>query len=493
MADSGGGGPSDYAVMAETRNEARQEEGGGQQGFASLGAALGGGGLTTGGPGSSGTEAGQMAYARGQQIGAQTLNAMAQAKQRIQEAVASHAAADFTRQHPEAIGADDSNKEYIALGIESGKLNPADVYKMADERQQEIARTTLRTNPNLSPQQAAAQSLAPGAAVTHAEGPLGSQITPTQGEIGANNQPLPGPGGGGINPMHVSPLQQSVTEAGVGLKQVQTANAKANGANTGLTDEAAFNAAHRYNITGTMPPLGMGGGSTRAKILEYAAHLSADPNWHPPSFDQESAPGAAPHPTAQNAVAQVGNAATTKANTSMLVDQTKRAATADASEQTASQNLDLAYSLIKKAGQTDSPAANWLQNVVRTQAFGDKDVAAYRLAINTAATEYARVISMATGATGITDEARREGQRLFNDTLSPSQLQNNIVVAKQEMNNRTGSLHDKIAQARRGLYSSPQAPGAGAPATYGSEAEALAAGHKVGDRVTIGGVSGTLQ
>jgi hypothetical protein len=31
------------------------------------------------------------------------------------------------------------------------------------------------------------------------------------------------------------------------------------------------------------------------------------------------------------------------------------------------------------------------------------------------------------------------------------------------------------------------------PATYSSEQEALAAGHKVGDRVTIGGVTGTLQ
>lgn len=232
-----------------------------------------------------------------------------------------------------------------------------------------------------------------------------------------------------------------------------------------LSDDAAYNAAVKYNLTGQLPSMGMGqsAAADRKKVLDFAAQQSVNPNWHPPSWDAAAAPGAAPatHPSLANATTPIGAAATTKANTSMLTDMTKRTAIADSSEETANTNLQLALHYLKGADQTGSPLINAVQNKIRSGLFGDPDVSAYTNALTTAANEYARVISMATGATGITDQARAEGQRLFSPGMAPAQLEANIQVAQQEMANRTGSLHSQVAHAKTSL-GTPQ--GAAAPA-----------------------------
>ena len=216
MADSGGGGPSDYAVMAETRNEARQEEGGGQQGFASLGAALGGGGLTTGGPGSSGTEAGQMAYARGQQIGAATVNALSQARNRITEAAARQAAADTLPQFFASTGLLDPVKD--APVIENYRQQilagtpPQQIMAELKEKGDETARQTLG-NPNAKQEDREAAAARLGYA---------GELPKATGTAGSFETPLRGPG---QNPVTVSPQQSEMNQATIGQKQAQTANA----------------------------------------------------------------------------------------------------------------------------------------------------------------------------------------------------------------------------------------------------------------------------
>lgn len=289
----------------------------------------------------------------------------------------------------------------------------------------------------------------------------------------------------------------------------------ANAPDASLNDDAAYNAAVKYNQFGTIPPLGMKNSGDRQKILQYAAFMSHDPNWHPPSWDNPQQPpanagmgathpnptGTTAHPTLADATNAAANPTDTKAQTATLVDMTKRTSVADSSEQTALKNLGLAREMLQKADQTGSPLANSIQNKIRSGLFGDPDVSAYQNAISTARNEYARVISMATGAQGITDYAMREGQKLFPDDLAPAQFETNFNVAAREMANRTGSMHDQIAQAKSKLHGgaaptpSPAAPvgGHGAMLSYPNEAAALAAGHKAGDRVIIGGVTGTLQ
>lgn len=256
-----------------------------------------------------------------------------------------------------------------------------------------------------------------------------------------------------------------------------------------LNDDATYNAAVTWNQYRVMPPLGMGPASTadRKRVLEFAANLSHDPSWSPPSWSQgaPAAPGpsqvpnrggvapgapapsqvptdpnAAPapvgnHPTLQNAQDAAANPADSKAVTASLVDMTKRTAVADSSEQTALRNLAIVRQTLQKADQTGSPLANTIINKVRAGAFGDPDVSAYHNAMSTARNEYARVISMATGAQGITDAAMREGLKLFPDDLAPAQFESNVVVASQEMANRTAAMHDQIATQRRALHGGP--------------------------------------
>jgi hypothetical protein len=279
--------------------------------------------------------------------------------------------------------------------------------------------------------------------------------------------------------VHQTPL--GAAQSAQDLANANLRTNKANAPQTSLSDDAAYNAAVKYNQFGAMPPLGMGASGDRQKILQFAAFMSHDPNWHPPSWDSPqpgatgaagaaaAAPGAtAPggaasgnptgstaHPTLQDATNAAANPTDAKAQQATLTDMTKRTSVADASEQTALKNLGIAREMLQKADQTGSPLANTIVNKVRSGMFGDPDVSAYQNAISTARNEYARVISMATGAQGITDHAMAEGQKLFPDDLAPAQFETNFAVAQREMANRTGSMHDQIANTKRGLHTSP--------------------------------------
>jgi hypothetical protein len=303
-----------------------------------------------------------------------------------------------------------------------------------------------------------------------------------------------------------TPLGAAETGAQLAMGNLRTHQATSD---SSLSDDAAYNAAIKYNSFGTLPSLGMGASSAgaRQKVLTFAAYLSHDPNWHPPSWDAAGSPaGATPttsatptsaHPTLQNATDVAAAPADMKAQAATMTDMTKRTSVADASEQTALKNLGLAREMLSKADQSGSPLANSIQNKIRSGLFGDPQVSAYQNAISTARNEYARVISMATGAQGITDYAMREGQKLFPDDLAPAQFDANYQVAAREMANRTGAMHDQISQAKAKIHSpagtvTPPAGGETLP-SYPDEASALAAGHRAGDRVIIGGVTGTLQ
>jgi hypothetical protein len=328
----------------------------------------------------------------------------------------------------------------------------------------------------------------------------------------------------GVAHTQLTNAQTQQALAGASLKHTQ---ANAASQPSSLSDDAAYSAATRYNRYGTLPSLGMGaaGANDRKKILNFAAELSQNPDWHPPAWDAPPANGAAPqtHITAQQAADTAANPADAKAQTAMMSDMTKRAAVADAAEQTVLRNMSIVRETLGKADQSGSPFINTLENKVRQGLMGDPDVSAYQNALTTMRNEYARVVSMATGAQGLTDHAMKEGYKLFPDGLAPSQFEANAQIAQREMGNRTGSMHDQIAQARStlrapahgagsvGVVNTPdvstaggaqpatsagadQAAARGTP-TYHTEADAEAAAAagslKPGTKIIVNGVSGT--
>jgi hypothetical protein len=372
---------------------------------------------------------------------------------------------------------------------------------------------------------------------TPTEQTLGQQMYQGKGAAPVAVQPnFEQPQGGmyGNLPVQQTPNEQATTSnlsAEAELRRQQSLHPElfhpnAGGANGGpLSDDAKYNAAQKYNMWGVLPPLGMGTAARndRKDILDWAATLSGNPNWHPPSWDgaqpgapapqpgapqrpgasPAAAPGAPPlvHPTPQTATNAASNSADFKAQQAMLTDQTKRTANADASEATAIKQMQIVRDTLAKADQFGSPYANSMQNLIRNRAFGDPNVSSYQNSLSTMRTEYARVISLATGATGITDFAMKMGQDLFPDDLAPAQFEANAAVAQREMAARTGSMHEQIAGAKNALHTplgasqnsaAPQG-GAGELPSYPDEATARAAGHRSGERVKIGGVSGTLN
>lgn len=206
MADDGG--ISDNAIVGEVRREPV----GGGGGWASLGHALGGG------LGGANTIAGETAYENGMRVGAQTADALAQAKDRVQKSDSADQAAKAL-QSPELQAQLHLTPElgnYFATQARMGK-NPEEVTQMMLQNQQYQMRNRIAdTSQPLDQRHAAAFAEAPASMAPKAEGPLGSVFDP-----GAN---------GGSGQTQVSPLQQQVAEAGVGLKDAQAAAAPVNAA-----------------------------------------------------------------------------------------------------------------------------------------------------------------------------------------------------------------------------------------------------------------------
>ena len=216
-------------------------------------------------------------------------------------------------------------------------------------------------------------------------------------------------------------------------------------ADTGsLSPDAIEFAAKQMLLTGQLPPMGMGksAAAQRAQVLNRAAQLSASDGTTPSDVQ--------------------GNKAELKAESSNLTKLTTFNGMVGQFESTAQKNMDLSLKLAKGGAGTNYPTINKWINAVQTGT-GKGDIVAFRTALETAKTEFAKIMSGATGAAGITDSARREADQLFSVDMSPDQLEASIRTAKLDMKNRMSSLKDEMESARKAVRSvgkKPAGPGA---------------------------------
>ena len=112
-------------------------------------------------------------------------------------------------------------------------------------------------------------------------------------------------------------------------------------------------------------------------------------------------------------------------------------------EKTAIKNMDLAVRLGKKVGRSGSPIVNEGLIAFKKNILGDPDTTAFVNAIIASRTEYAKVLSGATGAAGITDSARTEAKELFDSAFNQETLERVVEVARQEMTNRMDSFAEQ--------------------------------------------------
>jgi hypothetical protein len=144
-------------------------------------------------------------------------------------------------------------------------------------------------------------------------------------------------------------------------------------------------------------------------------------------------------------------------------------------EDVAIRNFELAQQEIDKGAiPTDmGPVINhWVEK--GEIGIGNEPLPRYQAALLTAANEYAKVMSGATGAAGATDTSRRETASLFSPYFNAGQIKGVISIAKQEMEGRREEYEGRIGHIQdqlRGLgKSGEKAPssGATAPSSGGS-------------------------
>jgi hypothetical protein len=212
--------------------------------------------------------------------------------------------------------------------------------------------------------------------------------------------------------------------------------ATAQGPVINLSPDAQQMLAQQALSGGPVPSFGMRGGATIADIYNKAATMQ---------------------PGADLAGAKMDFAA----NKATISNLQKQQAVVTAFENTASKNLDLANSLSAKVDRTGSPVINRYLLQLKGQYAGDTDTQLLNNAVETAASEYAKVMSGGMGNIAVTDSARQHAREMLSSAMSKGTLSQAVALMKQEMGNRNAGYNDEMAALRAGRVpqQGPPAPG----------------------------------
>jgi hypothetical protein len=116
-------------------------------------------------------------------------------------------------------------------------------------------------------------------------------------------------------------------------------------------------------------------------------------------------------------------------------------------EGTAQKNLDQAVMLSKAVGRTGSSLANEYILYTQGKLTDYPALAKFRVAVNTARNEYARVVNSATGGGVTTDEARKEADEIINTSLAQGSFEAAAQQMRIDMGNRKKSINEELQQA----------------------------------------------
>jgi hypothetical protein len=210
-----------------------------------------------------------------------------------------------------------------------------------------------------------------------------------------------------------------------GARERREAGKDQAGGGQDLSDDAINNAAARYNLDGTLPPMGMGkaGMNLRTEILNRAAKMASGKD-----------------PTEQR-VQQIAN----KADASALLQLRKQQTAGENFEKTALKNADLALAASEKMDRTGVPVFNkWLQ--AGRRGTGSVEAANFDAANNSFVEEYAKVMTGSTGGAAATDSARQRAHELLDTSMTPEQYRSNVDILKKEMANRVQSFREQAEE-----------------------------------------------
>lgn len=251
----------------------------------------------------------------------------------------------------------------------------------------------------------------------------GSLLSPTGQTLGSV-PPKPEKNPDWQNPAYVNYENQKAKFA-AGLKPESGGDGAHN-----FTPDAIDNAAARYNIDGTLPPMGMGknGSLGRSAILNRAAELAKVDGIS--SNDQR--------------INQIGN----KANTAALSKIQQQQTMVGAFEKNFNRNADIALEYSAKVDRTGTPMINKWINAGKRAGMGDPDLAAYDAVIKSTSNEYAKIISGSMGNTASAEGEIKKVESLLNSAQTPEQVTAVINMMKRETANRMKGFDEEKASLR---------------------------------------------
>lgn len=190
-----------------------------------------------------------------------------------------------------------------------------------------------------------------------------------------------------------------------------------------LTSPAVDQAAQLYIQTGQMPSLGMGsaGAQARQAILNRAGELGGD---------------------------VAGNKQEYRAQSGSLAGLQRQSDQTEAFARTATANLDIANGLSKQVDRTGSPLINRWVLAAKGKITGDPDTRKFQAAVQTAANEYAKVVTNNGASGSVTDSARREYETILNASDNPQAFDAVVKMMKQEMDNRRAGFSQQLQDIR---------------------------------------------
>lgn len=310
---------------------------------------------------------------------------------------------------------------------------------------------------------------------------------PTPIKLGANESLVaPNPQGTAVNTLYQAPESPANVETARHNKAMEglmgQKNAMAATSGSMLTPEGQDLAAQEYLNTGKLPPgLGHASAGINAKIVSRAAEIAAA--------------------NGNDAQAAALNRASFKSAQVGLTALTKQRTLVGAFERTALKNLEIAVDESAKVDRTGVPALNRWLLAGKKSLSGDVEVGRFNAALTSALNEYAKVLSGATGAAGISDAARREAEELLSTANTPEQVTGIVEIMKREMANREAGFAEQEAQLKETMsgrpavgvapaeHGAPVAPGS-TPATPVDTAQTRASANKV---LTYDPATGTFK
>lgn len=165
-----------------------------------------------------------------------------------------------------------------------------------------------------------------------------------------------------------------------------------------------------------------------------------------------------------------------KANRSALLQAQKQYTSTVGFEDTFQRNVKEVLRLAPQGVGGSAPIFNrWIQ-AGRKNIKGDPAVSAFNVAVNTAANEYAKLASGASGGAVTSDSARHEAMEILNNAQTLPQLQASIKQMQIDGHNRVVALDTQIARLRGNISGA----GRGGGTTQPAPARAPAGGRLIG-------------